>query len=165
MTIIGRGARSITSAWQAASRCSKLLVVMVLIGLLAGIVALLAGIVGLLAAGIVARRARYFAQGRQVAGQGRARADRRARQGARSVPARRWALSDERGGAAGARRAAERRAELGRTLPQEGRARRPVGPALRLPAARHARRRLRPVLVRQRWPSRRQRRRRRHHKL
>src|SRR6266446_1676590 len=41
------------------------------------------------------RRAALLRARRQIAGQGRARADRRAQQGARPVPARRWALSDE----------------------------------------------------------------------
>lgn len=57
----------------------ELLVVIVIVGLLAGLVA-----------------PRYFSPNGQVADSGRPRADRRAREGARPVPARRAALSNRR---------------------------------------------------------------------
>ena len=108
----------------------ELLVVMVIIGLLAGFVA-----------------PRYFAQVGKIARQGGTRADRCARQGARAVPSRRRPPADDGGGAGGAQCRAAGHQQLGGAVPEEGRAARSLGASLPLRAARHASERLRSPLA------------------
>ena len=88
----------------------ELLVVMVIIGLLAGYVG-----------------PKYFSQNRQVRDQGCSRADRLAGKGARPVPARRRPLSDDRTGPGIAEQAPVRRKPLARPVSQKRSPERPRG--------------------------------------
>ncbi len=133
---------------QAGFTLLELLVVMVIIGLLAGFVA-----------------PRYFAQvGKSQVKAARAQIDAldKALEQFRIDVGH---LPDHRAGARGAEHAAARGAELGRALPQEGGAARSLGQRLPLRRTRHAQQRLRPDVLRQGRSRRRYRRRRRPHEL